>query len=778
MSYILLLIALLSCSSNLNATKYKNEEGRTSPSSPLLQRSHRRLTPMHPDQKIKLLDNRGTEYPISHKVMRHALEIKNMFDHNINDDTPFPCPSIPPTAMQRLVKRLELMIAQEENGVFPYVIETSLQALPLPLLLEDADAADYIGSPELFDIISHQIIHKIIEIDPSLEAIAHQICMISDPHLRSLIKKAFKNIMPWIKKEIINGVPSASDLEALLPDGIKIIIEEDRKKIQIWDTYSAKKIGELNHPAAIDSATLSPDGTHIIVGLKDATTHIWSQLVPETFEEALGLDEEGGISQISTPHLILEPESNQKELIPIIIIDPLGSISPANQHLHPDAVKFSTFITKVLVFNEQTGKKENTAITIAGFETCTVENMIYLLNLQAQEGVDAVRSHLLRVYSAIPLDQFLKQIIPETYLADYLEASALFNLLVEIINKKISTSNLTEERIASLIDSIKNKLISTALEKIHIKTIPWVTQIIFSNHGYPVTSVAFSPDGTKMVTASYRTAYLWDINRQTLITRLQGHNGMINLATFSFDGTRIITSSDDNTAALWDVDSQQVIGIIHDPYGINSIALSPDGTILVTGSDQGIAHLWNVNSQQKIGIPLKGHTLSIYSVAFSPDGTKIITGSSDKTACIWDVSSQQLIGKLEGHTDWVNAVAFSFDSTKIATGSWDGTVRIWDVATQKQIGIFSGHTQQTNSIAFSPDDKMIVTGSKSKTACIWDIDSLQQIGELNGPRGWVTAIAFSRDGTKIATGSLDTKAYVWHQANMTDFRNAMQLYHE
>ena len=71
---------------------------------------------------------------------------------------------------------------------------------------------------------------------------------------------------------------------------------------------------------------------------------------------------------------------------------------------------------------------------------------------------------------------------------------------------------------------------------------------------------------------------------------------------------------------------------------VNSAAFSPDGTRVVTASDDKTARLWDAASGAEIAV-LSGHENYVSSAAFSPDGARIVTASWDKTARLWDAAS-------------------------------------------------------------------------------------------------------------------------------------------
>ena len=111
-----------------------------------------------------------------------------------------------------------------------------------------------------------------------------------------------------------------------------------------------------------------------------------------------------------------------------------------------------------------------------------------------------------------------------------------------------------------------------------------------------VFSVAFSPDGTKLASASWDGVKLWDVEAGQYFTTL---------------------ASEPEPSSF-------------------SVAFSPDGTKLACGSWEDRVELWDVSAQKHIA-SFPGHTGWVRVVAFSSDGTKIASGSVDGTVLLWDV---------------------------------------------------------------------------------------------------------------------------------------------
>jgi WD40 repeat protein/serine/threonine protein kinase len=290
--------------------------------------------------------------------------------------------------------------------------------------------------------------------------------------------------------------------------------------------------------------------------------------------------------------------------------------------------------------------------------------------------------------------------------------------------------------------------------------------LTLKGHMGAVRSVAFSPDGQRIVTASEdETAKLWEAAKGHDPLTLKGHTSWLTAVAFSADGYRIVTGSGDKTAKVWEAASGRELLTLRGHNGwIESVAFSPDGQRIVTGSYDETAKVWEARSGRPL-LALKGHSAGIWSVAFSPDGQRVVTGSGDQTAKVWEAESGTDLLTLKGHTSAITSVAFSADGYRIVTGGGDQTAKVWEVVSGLELFTLKGHNGPLRSVAFSPDGQRILTGSLDQTAKVWDAADDRQLLRLKGHSDAVTSVAFSPDGQRIATGSDDGTVKVWEAGN-------------
>jgi WD40 repeat protein len=163
------------------------------------------------------------------------------------------------------------------------------------------------------------------------------------------------------------------------------------------------------------------------------------------------------------------------------------------------------------------------------------------------------------------------------------------------------------------------------------------------------------------------------------------HSMQIWAMTFSPDGKRLATASNDGTVRVWSWDPAQLgreqkaeveLPVVVDGYG-NRVAFSPDNIRLATGGEGLSVKIWDATTGA-LQHTLPGHTGDVFAVAFSPDGRWLASAGADTTVRIWDTASWKLRHTLRGHTGLVMSLAFDPDSKRLASGSRDHTMKVWD----------------------------------------------------------------------------------------------------
>jgi len=151
--------------------------------------------------------------------------------------------------------------------------------------------------------------------------------------------------------------------------------------------------------------------------------------------------------------------------------------------------------------------------------------------------------------------------------------------------------------------------------------------------------LTYSPDGRWLAGAGddFRVLSVWDARTFQPVARFTGHTGTINSVAFSPDGRRLVSGSggDDGTVRVWDVEGGTARVLKGHTGEVFAATFSPNGTRVASAGRDRDVWLWDPETGEEM-VRLAGHANYVWSLAFSPDGKTLASGSGDGTVRLWD----------------------------------------------------------------------------------------------------------------------------------------------
>lgn len=177
----------------------------------------------------------------------------------------------------------------------------------------------------------------------------------------------------------------------------------------------------------------------------------------------------------------------------------------------------------------------------------------------------------------------------------------------------------------------------------------------------------------------------------------QGRTNNVTSVAFNPDGTELLTASGDHTLRIWNTETwQQKALLVGHTDEVWDARYAPNGQFAVSGAWDNTARVWDLRTN-RVARVLSAHVSDVWATTFSPDGQLIATGGGDRKVKIWDAVTGLQICDISGdlHTAEVENLAFSADGRLLASVSRDGTLKLWQVpTTSTRIGAYARYNYE------------------------------------------------------------------------------------
>lgn len=424
------------------------------------------------------------------------------------------------------------------------------------------------------------------------------------------------------KKLMLTGHKDRIDIVVYSPDGRYIASSSmPEENIRIWDAGTGRLLKVLEgHSDWIQSVSFSPDGNYVVSAGGDKTIRIWE--------------------------ILSQPAYKQYKA---------SSFSYGGRYAVLQS-KERTIVWDTITGDAKLSYDENAAIDISTdgkYAALIVNNdLIQIINLKTKKIVRKLKGQMSNVFSAVFSHD--SKLLISTSADDNTSVWDYGNNTMRIWKvsngkefKKMQMPPFYQE-INSTVFSLDNRLVAfTVQTDIDVLVKIWnleteaLIQLEAENFYAQRSELLFSPNGKFLLATGGESIPIWDVETGENIKTLEGHSGIITSAVFSPDGKRVVSASYDYTIRIWDVETGKELNVLENHTDVvDAVTFSPDGKYIASASTDNTIRIWNAEVGSQIAM-VQGQFKGFNAITFTSNGSKIVSASNDQFVRVWDFPALQ-----------------------------------------------------------------------------------------------------------------------------------------
>ena len=281
-----------------------------------------------------------------------------------------------------------------------------------------------------------------------------------------------------------------------------------------------------------------------------------------------------------------------------------------------------------------------------------------------------------------------------------------------------------------------------------VPTFQEIHSLSISQH--TITTAALNPSGEWVAFGSSKLGQLlvWEWRSETYVLKQQGHYYDVCAVAYSPDGTTIVTGGDDGKVKVWQTATGFcTVTFTEHTAPVKAVTFAKGGNVVISASVDGTVRAFDLLRYRNFRTFTTPSPAAFSSLAVDAAGEVVAAGSADSFEIyVWAMQTGKLLDILAGHEGPISCLAFSPSTsvssrTLLASGSWDSSVRVWDIFSGRKGAVEAfENSYDVLALSFRPDGKEICACALDGALRFWTLEgehvlTIEGRYDIRGGRG-------------------------------------------